>query len=110
MSETAYTPRERLVLTGVALVGVLGLNGAFFWALVFDPNALRETLTNPMSAAVVVEACVLVGVLAYLLRKWGVARLGWGWFVLLAFLGGLAFALPVVLLWGPRRSRREERT
>lgn len=109
MTETAYTPRERLVLTVIALVGLFGLNGAFFWALVFDPNALRETLTNPMSAAFVVEACVMVGVLAYLLRKWGVARLGWGWFVLLAFLGGLAFALPAVLLWGPRASREEGR-
>ena len=47
---------------------------------------------------------VLVGFLAWLLRKWGVSRLGWGWFVLLSFLGSLAFAIPVVLLF-PRRER-----
>ena len=38
------------------------------------------------------EALVLVVLLAWLFRKWGVTRLGWGWFVLLSLLGSLAFA------------------
>ncbi len=60
--------------------------------------------TNPLAAAFMVEAMVLVGVFAYLFQRWGVSRLGWGWFVFLSLLGSMAFAIPVVLLF-PRRDR-----
>lgn len=57
-------------------------------------------MTNPVAVAFMVEALLLTGALAYLLRKGEVARLSAGWFIILALAGGLAFALPVVLLWG----------
>lgn len=52
----------------------------------------------------IAEAILLMGFWAYFLRKWGVARLGWGWFIVLSLLGSMAFAIPVVLLW-PRRQK-----
>jgi ABC-type Fe3+-siderophore transport system permease subunit len=98
-----YSRRERLALAALATVGFLGINGVFLWSLFRRPEALREALSNPVAAAFVVEAMILVGVLAWLFRKWGVTRLAWGWFVLLSLLGSLAFSIPVALLYRRRR-------
>lgn len=98
-SEEEYTTRERFWLQVLAVVGFVGVNGAFIYGLLFEPSALKSALTNPISAAFVVEALILVGVWAYLLRKWRVTRIAWGWFVLLSVIGSMAFALPVALLW-----------
>ena len=102
--EVEYTPRERLLLWVLAAFAFLILNGAFAYGIL-RPAVLEEALTNPLAAAFVGEALVLVGVMAYLLAKWGVSRLPWWWFVILSLLGSMAFALPVALLW-PRRSGR----
>lgn len=99
-----YSRAERMWLWALALFGFVGVNGVFVWCLLYRPEAVRESMANPVSAAFAVEAMVLVGFLAWLFRKWGVSRLGWGWFVLLSFVGSLAFAIPVTLLF-PRRGR-----
>ncbi len=98
-SHVTYSPRERLCLWALAAAGLVGINGAFLYAVMFRPESIAAVRTNPLAAAFVVEALVLVGVFAYLLRKWEVSRLHWGWFVVLSLLGSIAFALPVALLW-----------
>jgi hypothetical protein len=98
-----YTARERVWLTVLATFGLLGANGAFLYGVVRQPDAIAETLANPIAAAFVVEALVLTGVLAYLLSRWKVTRVHWAWFVLLSLVGSLAFALPAVLLMSGRR-------
>lgn len=103
--EIEYGPGERIVLWFVALAGLVGMNGAFLYGMT-QPDLVRRTLGNPLAVAFVAEAFVLMGVLAWLLTKWGTARLRWPWFVGLSLLGSMAFALPVVLLWG--RGRIEE--
>ena len=53
----------------LAALGVFGffvVNGAFAHGLLFQPDALTAALTNPLAAAFIVEALVLVGVFAYL--------------------------------------------
>src|SRR3954469_17121120 len=89
----AYSPRERAWLGAIAGGGLLVLNGIFCYCVVFRPELLAAAMTNPISVAFIVEAFVMTGVLAYLLRKWRVMRLAWGWFV------GLASAVPVAALW-----------
>ena len=98
-----YSRGERAALVALAVVGLLGINAVFAWALVYDRQAMWAALQNPVSAVFVAEAFLLMGFLAYLLRKWGVARLRWGWFVLLSLLGSMAFAMPVVLLWPAKK-------
>lgn len=95
-----YSRRERLALWTVAAVGVVGVNGTYLYGLFFVPGAHAEALGNPIALAFMVEAFLLLGLLAYLLAKWGLSRLGSGWFVGLSILGSMAFALPAVLLLG----------
>lgn len=102
-----YGPRERFWLWALAVVGFVGVNGAFVYGAVIRPELLRAALANPVALAFMAEALILVAVLAYLFRKWRVSRIGWGWFVLLSFLGSLAFAVPVALLF-PRSGGEPE--
>jgi hypothetical protein len=106
MTGTAgYSRTERAVLITVAAVTGVGLNGAFLYGMFRVPGSLRDALSNPISLAFIAEALLMTCVLAWLLGRWGVSRRPWGWFVALSLLGGMAFALPVVLLWGPREER-----
>jgi hypothetical protein len=98
-----YSPAERFWLWTLAVGCLVAVNGAFIYGVVAVPGVLGAALTNPVSAAFMVDTVLILAALAYLLGKWGVARLSWRWFLLLALVGGLAFALPVVLLWGGRR-------
>ena len=97
-----YTRRERICLSILAVVGFAGLNGVFVWAVLSRPETLTSAFQNPVAAAFMAEAFLLVGVLAYLLARWKVNQVHWGWFVVLSLVGGIAFALPMVLLWSSR--------
>jgi len=107
-SSPGFTASERAVLWTVAAIGGLGLNGVFLYTWFTRPNALATTLADPIAMAFIAEALLLVPVLAWLLGRWGVSRRPWPWFVVLSMLGGLAFALPVVLLWGRDREAARE--
>ncbi|MEJ2205273.1 MAG: hypothetical protein P8170_14320 [Gemmatimonadota bacterium] len=109
-SSFEYSPAERRWLSLAAVIGFFGLNAVFIYGLV-RPEVMQSALTNPVSLAFMAEALLLLVLLAYLLPKWGVGRLRRTWFVALALLGSLAFALPVMLLWRgrPRRAAATER-
>jgi Kef-type K+ transport system membrane component KefB len=97
-----YSSRERFWLWTVAIVTGIGLNAVFLYGSAANPQVLRQAVTNPVAAAFILEALLLMFVLAYLLGKWGVSRVSISGFVVLSLVGGVAFALPVALLW--RRS------
>ena len=101
-----YTQTERFWLTVLGAFGFGAVNEAFAYGLLFEQDSLLNVLTDPLAAAFIVEALVLVGVFGYLFERWGVSRLGWRWFVFLSLLGSMAFAIPVVLLF-PRRDEDE---
>jgi len=97
-----YTARERGALWFLAIVGGIGLNGAFVYGMLARPGALEAALANPIALAFLIEAFLMMGALAYLLPRWGVTTRSRLAFVALSLLGGVAFALPVVLLWKRR--------
>lgn len=99
-----YSAGERFWLVLLAAVGFAGLNGAFAYAVIFRRETIDATLANPLATAFVLEALLLAGALGYLLKKWGVSRLHWAWFLVLSLVGSIAFALPVALLWPVRES------
>ncbi len=84
-----YSSQERFWLWTMALFGLIVINGVFLYALFFKPDLLFEAMTNPVSAAFMVETFLLLGAFAYLLSKWKVNRLSWRWFVVLSLLGGV---------------------
>ena len=97
-----FTGRERVGLIALAIASGLGLNGVFIYGAL-RPDVVIEALGNPVAIAFVAEAIVLVALLAYMLERWQLSRLRWPWLVGLSLLGGLAFALPIALLWESRR-------
>ena len=101
-----YTPREKFWLWTIAIVGATLVNGAFIYGLLFREGAFAAALSNPISIAFMIEATLLLGLLAYLLRKWAVTNASPGIFVLLSLLGSMAFAIPAVLLWKRRVNAR----
>jgi hypothetical protein len=94
-----YTPRERVCFLTIAVLGFAGLNGVFVWALLARPELVWTAMENPVSLVFVLEAFMMVGFLAYLLARWRLTAVHWSWFVFFSIVGGLAFAVPVVLLW-----------
>lgn len=104
--DVSYSRGERAALLAVAACGLIGLNGAFVFGLLARPGALQAALGNPISLAFLAEAMLLMFVLGYFLPRWGATRRSWIVFVALSLLGGIAFALPLVLLW-PGRSGSE---
>jgi hypothetical protein len=101
-----YTRGEKVALIALGAVGIIALNTVFAYALLFNPELVIQAHTNPVSAVFIAEAVLLMIFWAYFLRKWGVARLGWGWFVVLSLVGSMAFAIPVVLLW-PKKKQEQ---
>jgi hypothetical protein len=95
---------ERMAFGIVAAIGSLGLNGVFLYAVFVNPSLIGEAFANPVSLAFVSEAFVMLGLLAYVLHRWEASRLTWVGFVVLALLGGLAFAFPVAMLWKRKSS------
>lgn len=93
-----YSGRERFWLSTMGVVSAVGLNSLFIYGAI-RPSVLRGALTNPIALAFLAEAFLLVAALAYLLTKWRLSNVRWFSFVILSLLGGLAFALPVALLW-----------
>ena len=93
-----YTSKERFWLWLLSLFSFFTINVAFLYALFFEPDTVVGALRNPVAAAFIVEAFLLMGALSYLLTKWGVIKLSWRWFVVLSLLGSMGFALPIVLL------------
>ena len=101
-----YSSRERAAFIGLGGFGLVVLNGLFLSGLLIQPESFLEAFTNPISLVFMIESFLLLGLFAYLMNKWGVLRLRWGWFVVLALLGSMLFALPIVLLWGRNRTIR----
>jgi hypothetical protein len=106
--DVTYSQRERFWLWALGVTGFLVVNGAFLYGLLLEPEAMEIAMRNPVSLAFMIEALLLLGAFAYLLPRWGVSRLSATWFILLSLLGSMAFALPIVLLWGRQRRRSAE--
>lgn len=85
-------------LWALALLGLLGLNGAFVYGVLTQPEGLALALTNPVAAAFVLEAFVMTAFGAWALARLGYRRPGPGAFVLLSLLGGLAFSVPLFVV------------
>ena len=93
-----------LALWTLALLGLLGLNGAFIYGVVVRPDLIGPALTNPISVAFIAEALVMTAFGAWVLWRLDVRRPGPLAFVVLSLIGGLAFSAPLLILLHLRKA------
>jgi len=104
---TRLSPREQFTLIGIATAGGLGLNGVFLYVVFLRNDLLQHALSDPIAWALMIEALLVAGMLAWLFARRAVSRIGPVWFFVLSLAGGLAFSIPVALLVEPRDPRRD---
>ena len=96
--EIRLSAPARFALGAVALFGLVGPNGVFLhWAFARHTE-FRAAITHPVAAALMVEAFVMVALLALWLAKRPLGPWGWRSFVAMSLLGGLGFAAPMIVL------------
>ena len=84
-----YSTKERFFLWILAAIGFFGLNIAFGYGLLFQPEIIMEALKNPIAVAFICEAFLITVALGYLLPKWGVTKLRCRWVACIARMMGL---------------------
>ena len=88
------SPHQRTALWAFALFGLLGPNGVFLYYAFFCWSDLLATLQHPVTLAFVVEAFLVMGLLAAYFAWKPLGRWGWKTFIVLSLIGGLGFAIP----------------
>ena len=95
---------QRVLLVVVALIGLLGLNGVFLYYLMLRREEMIRALMHPVALVFVIEAFVVVGLLAAYFAWRPLGRWTWRSFIVLSLVGGLAFSLPTFLLLNDRKA------
>lgn len=97
--------RQRRFLLVFAVLAFLGPNGMYLYYAVTQPGLNQAALSNPVSLAFMIEAMMLLGLFLWYVflntRSW----FSVGLYLVLAFMGSLAFSLPMFLY---RRGRSGE--
>lgn len=88
----------RPLLYVLAAIGFFGLNGVFLWYALLHPEVMAEARANPISLVFMLEAFVMVGLIAWFISKYGFKKPGWFAFIVLSMIGSLAFSIPAFLL------------
>ncbi len=107
MYSLAKLQSYRCVLVILATVGLLGLNGTFIYYALLQPQALADAFRHPVSLVFILEAFIMVGFTAFVIRLVGLERPAWLAFVALSLVGGLAFSVPLFLLLQLRKPECE---
>jgi hypothetical protein len=103
------SPKQRLLLTLAAVFGLLGPNGVFLYYALFRRDDLLTAMRDPVTLAFVIEAFLVVALLAWYFAWRPLGRWGWKLFVVLSLVGGLGFGIPAFLLLNARTTPGEPR-
>ena len=79
----------------VAAFGFLVPNGFFVYWLANEYRGLGPVLQDNLALGFILDVAVTLIILTVYFAKHPLGRVGWPWFVLLSFLGGLGFSLPL---------------
>jgi hypothetical protein len=91
---------------GLLLVAAFGFfvpNGFFIYWLVYEYQGLGPVLRDNLALGFMLDVTVTLFILTVYFAKHPIGPVGWPWFVLLSFMGGLGFSLPLYY-WLNRRS------
>lgn len=92
------SPGQRFALGLVALFGLVGPNGVFLYYAFCRWPELVAALRHPVAMALLVEAFVVLALLAVYFAKRPLGRWSWKTFVVLSLVGGLGFGIPAFVL------------
>ena len=95
------------MLLVVALFGLVVPNGYFLKWLFTEYNGVRPVLDNHLAMGFILDALLAVILLAIYFAKRPIGSVRWHWFVILSFIGGLGFSLPLYW-WLNTRQRSKE--
>ena len=84
-----------MILIAVALFGLIVPNGLFLYWFFVEFNGVREVLDNHLAVAFIIDAMMVLLILAVYFAKRPIGPVRWGTFVLLSLVGGLGFSLPM---------------
>ncbi|HEX8772039.1 MAG TPA: hypothetical protein VF735_00450 [Pyrinomonadaceae bacterium] len=84
-----------MILLLIALFGMVVPNGLFLYWLFYEYEGLANAVQNKLALAFIIDAFMVMGLLAYYFARNPIGRVKWYWFVALSILGGLGFSLPL---------------
>ena len=81
----------------LAIAGNLLPGGLFLYGVFHDYSSLTAWFSNRVALAFLVDLIISTFLVAYLFARKPLGPVKWPWFVVLTFLGTLAFAIPLFL-------------
>ena len=90
-------------LLAIAALGFLVPNGFFIYWLFAEFGGLRAVLQDRLALGFILDVFLALILLAVYFAKRPIGPVRWYWFVVLSFLGGLGFSLPLYYWLNQRR-------
>ena len=87
----------------VALFGLTVPNGFFLHWLFTEYNGLAPVMQDHLALGFILDVLVALIVLAVYFARRPIGPIRWQWFVVLSFIGGLGFSLPLFYWLNQRR-------
>jgi hypothetical protein len=79
----------------IALFGLLVPNGLFLYWMFYEYDGLMSLVQNKLAIAFIVDCLLAMGLLAFYFASKPIGPIKWYWFVVLSFVGGLGFSIPL---------------
>lgn len=83
-----------MALLLIALFGLFVPNGIFIYWLFTEFNSIGDITNNHLALGFIIEAFVVLALLAVWFSRNPIGKIGWPWFVAFSLIGGLGFGLP----------------
>jgi hypothetical protein len=86
----------------VAAFGMIVPNGFFVYWLLYEYQGLGPVLEDRLAMGFILDVAVTLAILTVYFAKHPIGPVRWPWFVVLSFMGGLGFSLPLYYWWNTR--------
>jgi len=79
----------------IALFGLVVPNGFFIYWVVYEFNGLGPVLQDKLALGFILDVLIALILLSAYFARHPLGPVKWYWFVVLSFVGGLGFSLPL---------------
>ena len=88
----------------VAVIGFVVPNGFFVYWLLTEFNGLGPVLQDNLALGFILDVLLALVILSVYFARHPIGAVKWYWFVVLSFIGGLGFSLPLYYWLNRRRT------